>query len=365
MRILFLDTKANNPNRYISRAVFHGLRRDARVRDVVWADYANALQLAMDDAFDAFVAFDGEEAGNAIVERLCRLIPRRVIWFTEDPYEYYRNVRVAALFDLVFSNDAATAARTTRTARSTCRSPATGMRIFSRCARTRRATTCSSPARPGRTALHSCRAARSLSGAQAQADAGVQRFPHPLLRNVRRGNSISRTESRFAISAATPIRACSRSRLPRVFSTDPANPNLRSDTPGPRLFEAALAGSCQLVDGPDACADEPTVRPGQPTSSATPRSTTASRRSRARKAIRRVPARSRPGGPAACAHPSPVRGSGEPHRHRARGTDGAPPAGRGVPAPARSPGRAQYPGIRQLRRRRDLPRRDPARHGGG
>ena len=70
MRILFLDTKANNPNRYISRAVFHGFRRDARVRDVVWADYANALQHAMDGAFDAFVAFDGEEAGNPIVERL-------------------------------------------------------------------------------------------------------------------------------------------------------------------------------------------------------------------------------------------------------------------------------------------------------
>ena len=39
-----------------------------------------------------------------------RLIPRRAIWFTEDPYEYYRNARVAGLFDLVFTNDAATAA---------------------------------------------------------------------------------------------------------------------------------------------------------------------------------------------------------------------------------------------------------------
>src|SRR5262245_28386556 len=111
MRILFLDTKANNPNRYISRAVFHALRRDPRVRTAVWGSYADALQLAMDDPFDAFVAFDGEEAANPIVERLCALIPRRAIWFTEDPYEFYRNADVARLFDLVFSNDAGTAAR--------------------------------------------------------------------------------------------------------------------------------------------------------------------------------------------------------------------------------------------------------------
>ena len=36
--------------------------------------------------------------------------------------------------------------------------------------------------------------------------------------------------------------------LPRAFSTDPAERSLASDTPGPRLFETALAGSCQLID---------------------------------------------------------------------------------------------------------------------
>src|SRR2546422_10384623 len=111
MRLLFLDTKANNPNRYISRAVFNALRRDPRVRDVVWVGYANALQVALDGVFDALVAFDGEEAGNPIVEQLCSLVPRHAIWFTEDPFEYYRNARVAKLFDLAFTNDAGTAAK--------------------------------------------------------------------------------------------------------------------------------------------------------------------------------------------------------------------------------------------------------------
>src|SRR5436853_5445330 len=88
MRLLFLDTKPNNPNRYISRAVFSALRRHPHVTEAVWVTYADALKVGLERPFDALLAFDGEEAGNPIVERLCAAIPRRAIWFTEDPYEF-------------------------------------------------------------------------------------------------------------------------------------------------------------------------------------------------------------------------------------------------------------------------------------
>lgn len=247
MRLLFFDTKPCNPNSYISRAVFLAIRRDLRVKEAVWVSYANAIDVALKSRFNAFVAFDGEEAANPIVQRLCELIPKRIIWFTEDPYEYYRNIEVAKNFSLVFTNDANTAKRYPNLANHLplaadkdsnfipMRSNAFSYDIFF-----------AGSAWPNRLEFLK----------HVKDGCGDLRMKLILVSNGAIAPLIQKYASEFEFSEGVSIRDFCRIAnrslltlaLPRSFSTNPQNPQLTSDTPGPRLFETALAGSCQLID---------------------------------------------------------------------------------------------------------------------
>ena len=247
MKLLFLDTKASNPNRYISRAVFSALGRHPEVTRAVWVSYADALAVAQRENFDGFIAFDGEEADNAIVRRLCRLIPLSAIWFTEDPYEYYRNIEVARSFKLIFSNDAATAARYP------------GIAFHLPLAADRAAHFIPLQKYPTRFDVFFAGTAwpnrleflRNLQLSDPSLSMKLVLVTNPSLTP-----HISRFLPYFDLSPGISIRDLCRLAnsslvtltLPRQFSTDPRNATLTSDTPGPRIFETALAGSCQLVD---------------------------------------------------------------------------------------------------------------------
>lgn len=61
MRVLFLDTKPFNPNRYIARGVYDALVASPEVDSCVWAEYADVVPQAESGEFDLFVGFGGEE----------------------------------------------------------------------------------------------------------------------------------------------------------------------------------------------------------------------------------------------------------------------------------------------------------------
>lgn len=247
MRLLFIDTKPNNPNRYICRAVYDALCRHPAWSEVVWAEYANALALSHRQSFDALLAFDGEEADNPVIHRLCARIPRRAIWFTEDPYEFHRNQHVARHFDLILTNDAATAAR--------YGDQALHMPLAADRDRHFLPITDQPPlydvffagsAWPNRLEfLHRLRQARPQLRLKTILVSNPALAPH--IEPWRDAFSYSR-----GVSIRDFCRLANRSlltlALPRRFSTDTDNPEAASDTPGPRLFEVAAAGGCQLVD---------------------------------------------------------------------------------------------------------------------
>ena len=247
MRILLLDTKANNPNRYIANAVFRALKRHPTVHEVAWATYAGALTAAQRTTFDAFLAFDGEEADNPIVERLCQIVPRRAIWFTEDPYAIHRNIEVARHFDVVFTND--------RRSTSCYEAPTYHLPLAADID------------------MHYCKildqprpydiffAGTAWPNRIEFIDKLRKERPHlrykfilvtnPVIeRYLTKYNQVMEFSS--GISVRDFCRLANRSALtltlPREFSSDPTRLKATSDTPGPRLFEVALAGGCQLVD---------------------------------------------------------------------------------------------------------------------
>jgi len=104
-RVLLLDTKRSNPNHYICLAIERALRQDARVASVIKADYLSAIEAARAGQCNLLLAFDGEELDRSIVARLAAICGTSVAWVTEDPYEQRTNVGNLDLFDLVFTND--------------------------------------------------------------------------------------------------------------------------------------------------------------------------------------------------------------------------------------------------------------------
>lgn len=104
-RVLLLDTKSSNPNHYICIGIERALREHPAVEMVVKTDYLTAIEAARRAGCNLLIAFDGEELNRSIVARLQQVCGTSVAWVTEDPYEQGTNKRNLDLFDLVFTND--------------------------------------------------------------------------------------------------------------------------------------------------------------------------------------------------------------------------------------------------------------------
>jgi glycosyltransferase involved in cell wall biosynthesis len=107
LSILLLDTEPQTQNRYLVLAIADALRRHPAVRRVHVAGHADALTAFAEHGLDTLIAFGGARLHAPLVGRLASLARTSVLWTTEDPYERAANVRGAAGFDLVFTNDRA------------------------------------------------------------------------------------------------------------------------------------------------------------------------------------------------------------------------------------------------------------------
>ncbi|WP_333873881.1 glycosyltransferase family protein [Methylobacter sp.] len=104
-RVLLLDTKKSNPNHYICLAIKEAFEAHPQTEKIVKADYGNAITRALANNCNLFVAFDGEEVERGICARLATLCGTSLLWVTEDPYENSINQVNADLFDLIFTNN--------------------------------------------------------------------------------------------------------------------------------------------------------------------------------------------------------------------------------------------------------------------
>ncbi len=111
LSVLLLDTKSSNPNFYIVLAIEQALRRSPRVSVVKRVDYATVVGLAQRERFDLLLAVDGEAANLMVLSKVVGLVGMAALWCWEDPYETGRMAEVANLFDAVFTNDIASVRR--------------------------------------------------------------------------------------------------------------------------------------------------------------------------------------------------------------------------------------------------------------
>lgn len=244
MKVLLLDTKSSNPNHYICRSVYRALCRHDQVAAVRMCNYGNCVATAKQLSPDLFLAFDGEDLHETLCARVCELSGHSALWLTDDPYVHAANVRFASIFDTVFTNDSGSLAAY----------GAKGFHLpFAGDAMQRRAVREAGwrydlfflgSAWPNRVEY-----LREL----IRLTKGEQRFKiglatNPYLPPV----ELPLDPSEYSWKAAN-VQFCAFANeskatllLHRTFATEG---EARASTPGPRLFEAAIAGAAQISEG--------------------------------------------------------------------------------------------------------------------
>jgi glycosyltransferase involved in cell wall biosynthesis len=109
-RVLLLNTKDSNPNFYIPLSIEQALREHPAVEEVFNVGYDDALPTAISQRCNLLLAVDGEELDRGLCQRLAAVCGTSALWVSEDPYERRLNVRNGELFDRVFTNDSASVA---------------------------------------------------------------------------------------------------------------------------------------------------------------------------------------------------------------------------------------------------------------
>jgi glycosyltransferase involved in cell wall biosynthesis/spore maturation protein CgeB len=246
-RVLLLDTKLSNPNHHICLAIEKALASDPRVEFVRRTSLGKALDEANKNKCNLFFAFDGEELHASICARLRLICGQAILWITEDPYELPVNLKNADLFDLTFTNDSASVGAYSG---RTFHLPFAGSPWLHEHA-VRKAEDCRydllfvGTAWPNRVEL-----LRSLMDGIKNLSTKIALPSNPHLPSV--NLNLPKSAINWRTSNLDFARLANQSKvvltLHRDFTNSIDTPSIAA-TPGPRLFEVALAGTCQLVDG--------------------------------------------------------------------------------------------------------------------
>lgn len=248
LKVLLLDTKPSNPNHYICLAIYYALQKHPKIEAVYLASFGDAITLAQSNHCNLFFAFDGEGLNTEICQRLREICGYAIVWNTEDPYELPVNLAHADLFDHVFTNDSASVSAYGGKATHL---PLAASEEFQyhpvlwngAC---RYDLFFAGTAWPNRVQLIG-RLANLMDGSLRMKLAMPSNAHLPVIDNLPFAPSVYswRTSNiefaRFANQSRITL------GLHRDFSTTPGAPTLAM-TPGPRIFEVAMAGGFQLVD---------------------------------------------------------------------------------------------------------------------
>jgi glycosyltransferase involved in cell wall biosynthesis/spore maturation protein CgeB len=247
-RILLLDTKPSNPNHYICLGIYDALKKHPDVEFVYKASFGDAVESAKKFKCNLFFAFDGEGLHFEVCSRLKEVCGYSILWVTEDPYELHFNLQTMALFNKVFTNDSGSvyaygekgfhlplAATEYIQYHPVCKDEQCLYDLFF-----------AGTAWPNRVDL--IRKVAGLLDGKIQLKLAmptnqylpeIKDFPFPLsFYNWRTSNlEFARFANRSRITLG----------LHRDFSATPGSAT-KALTPGPRIFEVAMAGGFQLID---------------------------------------------------------------------------------------------------------------------
>jgi hypothetical protein len=221
------------------------------IKNVKKCEYKDVVREARAAEYDILLAVDAEAVNIDIIRLIRPLVKCAVLWVWEDPYERRITTKIADLFDLIYTNDAGSTNFYKNGAKHLPLAATTYLPVRSSDQDFDYDLSFIGTAWPNRVLF-----LRRL----------LRRLPHIKPRIILNYNPhIPRTyldlpESSYIGSVSHPdfLSIINRTRvnltLHRSFSSDGVN--RKASTPGPRIFEAALAGGFQLVDASDTAIDD-------------------------------------------------------------------------------------------------------------
>jgi len=245
-RILLLDTKRSNPNHYLCIALRDALSEHPDVEMVFLEGYLEAIRRALQSRCNLFIAFDGEQLHRETCARLAAICGRSILWVTEDPYEIGVNLANSEIFDLVMTNDSASVGRYGQKGRHLplAASPSLHFLEVLDDESCRYDLFFAGTAWPNRVELLK-KIMRELEGLKVKLILPHnENIPQPRLPMALSAYSWRTPNNQFVRFANTSRVVLS---LHRCYTNAPDGYAMAA-TPGPRLFEVALAGGFQLVD---------------------------------------------------------------------------------------------------------------------
>jgi len=102
--LFVLNSKPNDPNSYIFQAIVRALKTEY-IGKVVEINTGQLAQIQKLEIKKDLLVYGGEEFESISKEINIQSFRKRAIWFTEDPYELHNNKKVANQFHKVFTND--------------------------------------------------------------------------------------------------------------------------------------------------------------------------------------------------------------------------------------------------------------------
>ena len=248
LRIVLLDTKPSDPNHYICLGIERALQQHPDVESVHKASYADAVMLARKFQCNVFMAFGGEGLNFEICRRVRDVCGYAILWVTEDPYELHANLRTLDIFNRIFTNDSGSVKAY---AGKASHLPLAAI-PFIQYLPVREDDACyydvffAGTAWPNRvetireiSTLLSGKIQLKLAMPVNQYLPAIEDFPYPPSSYNWRTSNIQ--FARFANRSRITL------GLHRDFAATPGSPT-KALTPGPRIFEVAMAGGFQLID---------------------------------------------------------------------------------------------------------------------
>lgn len=107
--VLVFDCKQRNPLGFLARLVADTLASLPGITDCRLAGAWDIGRMLGAQRHDVIVIFGGEQLSRGLVNACRARCTRLLLWTTEDPYELDQILPLAGSFDMIFSNDAASA----------------------------------------------------------------------------------------------------------------------------------------------------------------------------------------------------------------------------------------------------------------